>query len=67
MRRDWIRYAVVAAIPVALAVGLWFFSVWFGGRAPRRDSASRHLCFVPKSQRRIPSDEVGDGDANSIC
>jgi hypothetical protein len=24
MRRDWIRYAVVAAIPVALAVGLWF-------------------------------------------
>ncbi len=30
MQRVWIRYAVVTAIPVALAVGLWFFSVWFG-------------------------------------
>jgi hypothetical protein len=31
MHRDWLRYAVVAAIPVAFAVGLWFFSVWWGG------------------------------------
>jgi hypothetical protein len=28
LHRDWIRYAVVAAVPVAFAVGLWFFSVW---------------------------------------
>ena len=29
--RNWIPYALATAVPVALAVGLWFFSVWFGG------------------------------------
>ena len=31
IHRDWFPYTVVVAVPVALAVGLWFVSVWLGG------------------------------------
>jgi hypothetical protein len=30
MQRDWIPYAVAAAIAVVVAVALWLFGVWFG-------------------------------------
>jgi hypothetical protein len=29
--RDWIPYAVAAAVALAIAGGLWFYGMWFGG------------------------------------
>jgi hypothetical protein len=31
MDRDWISYALAAAVAVAIAGGLWFYGMWFGG------------------------------------
>jgi hypothetical protein len=29
--KDWTLYAAAVAVPVAIALGLWFFSVWIDG------------------------------------
>jgi hypothetical protein len=31
MRTDWLPYAAIFGIPIAGALGLWLFSVWWGG------------------------------------